>query len=35
MQTVSSEPRPKILVLGATGGTGRRIVAQARHAAST
>lgn len=29
MQTVSSEPRPKILVLGATGGTGRLIVAQA------
>lgn len=28
MQTVSSEPRPKILVLGATGGTGRLIVAQ-------
>ncbi|MEE7456803.1 flavin reductase [Methylorubrum populi] len=28
MQTVSSDPRPKILVLGATGGTGRLIVAQ-------
>ncbi|MGX7708968.1 NAD(P)-dependent oxidoreductase [Methylobacterium sp. Gmos1] len=28
MQTVSSEPPPKILVLGATGGTGRLIVAQ-------
>ncbi|GJD64715.1 NAD(P)-dependent oxidoreductase [Methylobacterium frigidaeris] len=28
MQTVSSEPRPKILVLGTTGGTGRLIVAQ-------
>ncbi len=28
MQNVSSEPRPKILVLGATGGTGRLIVAQ-------
>lgn len=28
MQTVSSEPQPKILVLGATGGTGRLIVAQ-------
>ncbi len=28
MQTVSSEPRPKVLVLGATGGTGRLIVAQ-------
>ncbi|CAO4148446.1 Sugar epimerase YhfK [Methylorubrum aminovorans] len=29
MKTVSSEPQPKILVLGATGGTGRQIVAQA------
>jgi uncharacterized protein YbjT (DUF2867 family) len=29
METVSSKPRPKILVLGATGGTGRQIVAQA------
>lgn len=28
METVSSEPRPKILVLGATGGTGSLIVAQ-------
>ena len=29
MRTVSSKPRAKILVLGATGGTGRLIVAQA------
>jgi uncharacterized protein YbjT (DUF2867 family) len=29
MKTVSSKPRAKILVLGATGGTGRLIVAQA------